>query len=157
MLADFAARTGRAPTAERVDLESLLAESDFVSLHVPLSPATRHLIGAHELAAMKPGAILINTARGGVVDHAALTIALESGRLGGAGLDVTEVEPIAPADPILKFPNVVITPHIGSASHTTRLKMAELAVDNLLDVFAGRIPRHCANPQVTLRPIKSSN
>ncbi|HXZ87823.1 MAG TPA: D-glycerate dehydrogenase, partial [Candidatus Binataceae bacterium] len=145
-----------APNAERADLERLLAESDFVSLHVPLTPETRHLIGAHELAAMKPGAILINTARGPVVDQAALTIALSSGRLGGAGLDVTEVEPIDPADAILKLPNVVITPHIGSATHATRLRMAEIAVDNLLEVFAGRLPRFCANPAVKLRASSSS-
>jgi len=149
-------RSIAAPEAERVDLERLLAESDFVSLHLPLTPATRHLIGAHELAAMKPGAILINTARGPVVDQAALAIALSSGRLGGAGLDVTEAEPIDPADPILKLANVVITPHIGSATHATRLRMAEMAVDNLLEVFAGRLPRFCANPAVKPRPLPSS-
>jgi glyoxylate reductase len=153
---DANASTSAPPAAERTDLETLLRESDFVSLHVPLKAETRHLIGAHELAAMKPGAILINTARGPIVDQAALVVALSSGRLGGAGLDVTEVEPIATDDPILKLSNVVITPHIGSASHATRLRMAELAVDNLLDVFAGRLPRFCANPQVKLRDTDAS-
>ena len=139
--------------AEATDLETLLGSSDFISIHVPLKPETRHMIGAHEFTAMKPGAILVNTARGPIVDQAALTLALSSGRLGGAGLDVTEVEPIPPDDPILKLPNVVITPHIGSASHATRLRMAELAVENLLDVFAGRLPRFCANPLVKLRDV----
>jgi glyoxylate reductase len=139
------------PAAERVDLARLLAESDFVSLHVPLTPETRGLIGREQIAAMKRGTILINTARGAIVDQRALTRALQSGHLGGAGLDVTETEPIDPRDPLLELPNVVITPHIGSASHATRLKMAELAVDNILDVFAGRLPRHCANPAVKLR------
>jgi glyoxylate reductase len=118
---------------------------------VPLTPETRHLIGRRELAAMKRGAILVNTARGAVIDQAEMTKALRSGHLGGAGLDVTAIEPIDADDPLLKLPNVVITPHIGSASHATRHRMAELAVDNILDVFAGRLPRHCANPAVKLR------
>jgi len=139
-----------APRAERVELARLLAEADFISLNVPLTPQTRHLIGRRELAAMKRGAILVNTARGAVIDQAEMTEALRSGHLGGAGLDVTAIEPIDAADPLLKLPNVVITPHIGSASHATRHRMAELAVDNILDVFAGRLPRHCANPAVKL-------
>jgi glyoxylate reductase len=110
------------------------------------------MIGRAEFAAMKRGAILVNTARGAIVDQAALERALRTGHLGGAGLDVTATEPIDPRDPLLELPNVVITPHIGSASHATRVRMAELAVDNILDVFAGRIPRHCANPGVRLRP-----
>jgi glyoxylate reductase len=89
-----------------------------------------------------------------VVDQAALVESLRAGHLGGAGLDVTETEPIATDDPLLKLSNVVITPHIGSASHATRNRMAELAVDNILDVFAGRLPRHCANPAVKLSPKK---
>jgi glyoxylate reductase len=139
------------PNAEAVDLSRLLAESDFISLHVPLTDHTRHLIGAHELARMKPGAILVNTARGAVVDQAALAAALKSGRLAAAGLDVFETEPIALDDPLMQLPNVVLAPHIGSASHATRSRMAELAVDNLLDVLAGRIPRRCANPVVSLK------
>jgi glyoxylate reductase len=138
-------------TAEPKTLQRLLTESDFVSLHVPLTAATRHMIGAAELATMKRSAILINTARGEIVDSQALIGALRAGRIAGAGLDVTDPEPIGAKDPLLKVPNVVITPHIGSASHATRLKMAELAVDNLIDVFEGRRPRHCANPAVRLR------
>src|SRR6266436_6886906 len=129
--------------ADHTDLARLLAESDLVSIHVPLTSMTHHLIGARELAAMKRGAIIINTARGPILDQKALFDALASGHLAGAGLDVTEREPIAMDDPLLTLPNVVITPHIGSASHATRLKMAQLAVDNLLDVFAGKMPRHC--------------
>jgi glyoxylate reductase len=125
-----------------VELMQLLREADFVSLHVPLRPENRQLIGAKELAAMKRGAILINTA---------LAAALSAGRIGGAGLDVSETEPIAMDDPLLRMANVVITPHIGSASHATRLRMGDLAVDNLLDVFAGRLPRHCGNPAVKLK------
>ncbi len=140
-----------APPPQPVSLGRLLAESDFVSLHVPLTDATRHLLGAREFAAMKRGAILINTARGPIVDQPALAAALRAGRLGGAAFDVTDPEPIKRSDPLLRMPNVVITPHIGSASHATRLKMAEIAVDNLIDVFAGRLPRHCANPSVRLR------
>ena len=138
------------PGAECVELGRLLAEADFISVNLPLTPQTRHLIGHRELAAMKRGAILVNTARGAIVDQAALTEALRSGHLGGAGLDVAETEPIDANDPLLKLPNVLITPHIGSASHATRHRMAELAVDNILDVFAGRLPRHCANPAVKL-------
>ena len=138
-------------TAEPMSLERLLAESDFVSLHVPLAAATRHMIGEAEFAMMKRTAILINTARGAIVDPQALVGALRAGRLAGAGLDVTDPEPISANDPLLKLPNVVITPHIGSASHATRLRMAELAVDNLIDVFEGRRPRHCANPAVRMR------
>jgi len=137
--------------AECVALARLLAEADFISLHVPLTETTHHLIAGHQLAAMKPTAIIVNTARGAVIDQAALTAALQSGRIAAAALDVAETEPIDPDDPLLKLPNVVITPHIGSASHATRLRMAELAVDNILDVFAGRMPRRCANPEVKLR------
>jgi glyoxylate reductase len=143
-----------AATGESVELKQLLAESDFISLNLPLTAQTHHLIGATELAAMKRGAILINTARGAVVDQAALVASLRSGHLGGAGLDVTETEPIATNDPLLKLANVVITPHIGSASHATRHRMAELAVDNILEVFAGRLPRSCANPAVKLASAK---
>jgi glyoxylate reductase len=151
-------RSSEKPTDKRiaaavgVTLPRLLAQSDYVSLHVPLTEETRHIIGAREFALMKPGAILINTARGAVVDQAAMLAALKAGRLGGVGLDVTDPEPIAPHDPILRFENVVITPHIGSASIATRARMAALAVDNILAVFRGRVPRWCANPKVRLRP-----
>jgi glyoxylate reductase len=140
---------------ERVELGQLLAESDFISIHVPLTESTRHMIGATELGAMKRSAIIINTARGAVIDQAALADALLSGRIAGAALDVTETEPIDRHDPLLSLENIVITPHIGSASYATRLRMAELAVDNLLDVFAGRLPRCCANPAVKLHASQS--
>jgi glyoxylate reductase len=132
----------------RVDKATLLAQSDFLSLHVPLTPETRHWLGRAELAAMKPGAMLINTARGSVVDQAALAEALESGRLGGAALDVTEPEPLPMDSPLLKLPNVLIAPHIASASHATRGRMASMAVDNLLAALDGRRPPHCVNPEL---------
>jgi len=135
-----------------VSLNSLLAQSDYVSIHVPLTAKTRHMIGAREFSLMKPGAILINTARGSVVDQAAMVAALKSGRLVGAGMDVTDPEPIARQDPLLRLDNVVITPHIGSASIAARASMTAIAVDNILDALAGRLPRWCANPQVRLRP-----
>jgi glyoxylate reductase len=135
-----------------VSLPRLLAQSDYVSMHVPLTAETRQMIGAREFGLMKPGAILINTARGMVVDQAAMVAALKSGRLGGAGLDVTDPEPIARGDQIVRFENVVITPHIGSASIATRKRMASIAADNVLAVFRNRLPRWCVNPKVRLRP-----
>jgi glyoxylate reductase len=140
------------PQARRVTLDRLLRESDFVSLHVPLTSATRRMIDSAALRRMKRGAILINTARGGIVDQRALVRALRAGHLGGAGLDVTDPEPIAAGDPLLRLDNVVITPHIGSASRATRERMGEIAVRNILAVLAGRMPQFCANPAVRLRP-----
>jgi glyoxylate reductase len=137
--------------AEQVELGELLAESDFISINVPLTAKTRHMIGQHEFALMKREAIIVNTARGPIVDQEALIVALKLERIAGAGLDVTEIEPIGADHELLQFPNVIVTPHIGSASHATRIKMAELAVDNVLDVFAGRPPRRCANPSVVMR------
>jgi glyoxylate reductase len=139
------------PPAQPVELLQLLGESDFISINAPLTAATRHLIGAHEFAHMKREAIIVNTARGPLIDEEALIAALRAGRIAGAALDVTAVEPIGADHPLLQFPNVIVTPHIGSASHATRLKMAELAVDNVLDALAGRHPRCCANPTVRLR------
>jgi glyoxylate reductase len=132
---------------ERVTLDNLLRASDFVSLHVPLTGETRHLIGERELRLMKRTAILVNTARGPIVDQAALARALGEGIIAGAGLDVTEVEPIPPDDPLLSAPNVVILPHIGSASHATRARMAEMAVENCLAGLEGRPLPHCVNPE----------
>ncbi len=121
-----------ATLGEQVPLEELLRRSDFVSLHVPLTPGTQHLIGERQLRAMKPSAILINTARGAVVDQAALVRALREGWIAGAGLDVMEEEPLPPDDPLLSVPNVILLPHIGSASHATRERMASMAVDNCI-------------------------
>jgi glyoxylate reductase len=115
-----------------VPLEELLAESDFVSLHVSLSPETRHLIDGAALARMKRGAILVNTSRGPVVDQVALAEALRSGQLFAAGLDVTDPEPLRASDPLVGLPNCLIVPHIASASERTRDRMAEKAARNLI-------------------------
>jgi lactate dehydrogenase-like 2-hydroxyacid dehydrogenase len=131
-----------------VALEELLERSDFVSLHTPLTSETRGLIGADALGRMKPTAYLVNTARGPIVDTGALTRALHDGEIAGAALDVTDPEPLPAEHPLLAAPNLVVLPHIGSATHTTRRAMADLAVDNLLAGLAGeRMPR-CANPEV---------
>jgi glyoxylate reductase len=129
-------------------LSELLTESDFVSLHVALTPETRGLIGARELALMKPGAALVNTARGAVVDQAALVRALSDGRLGGAALDVFEREPLSPDDPLLRLPNVLVAPHVGSATVETRTRMADLAFENLRAFFAGERPPCLVNAEV---------
>jgi glyoxylate reductase len=131
-----------------VGLEELLERSDFVSLHAPLTPETRGLIGARELALMKPTAVLVNTARGGLVDSAALEQALRAGEIAAAALDVTDPEPLPAGHPLLSAPGLVVAPHIGSASHRTREAMATMAVDNLLAALAGERMPHCANPEV---------
>jgi glyoxylate reductase len=128
---------GAVGLGEQVPLDELLRRSDFVSLHVPLTPGTQHLIGERQLRAMKPSAILINTARGAVVDQAALVRALHEGSIAGAGLDVMEEEPLPPDDPLLSAPNVILLPHIGSASHATRERMASMAVDNCIAGLRG--------------------
>jgi glyoxylate reductase len=133
---------------EGVPFDELLARSDYVSVHVALAAETRGLIDARAIARMKPGAILINTARGGIVDEAALAFAIREGRLGGAGLDVFAEEPLSPASPLFELREVVLAPHIGSASVATRTRMAELAVDNMLGGLQGERMRHCANPAV---------
>jgi glyoxylate reductase len=134
--------------AQHVALEPLLGESDFVSLHVPLTEQTRGLIDAQALQRMKPGAYLINTARGPVVDQAALVEALQKGWIAGAALDVTDPEPLPPNHPLYSSPNCLIAPHIGSATTNTRRRMAELAAENLLAGLSGQRLPHCANPQV---------
>ena len=134
--------------AEQVPLSQLLAQSDFVSLHVPLGEQTHHLISGTELARMKRTAFLINTSRGPVVDPAALNEALRAGTLRGAALDVTDPEPIPPGDPLLEAPNLLIAPHIGSASEATRSRMAQMAADNLLAALNGQRPPHCVNPEL---------
>jgi glyoxylate reductase len=112
-------------------LPDLLRQADFVTLNLPLTAETRHMIGRDQLALMKPTAVLINAARGGVVDHEALLEALQERRIGGAALDVTEPEPLPRAHQLLKLDTVVIAPHLGSATQQTRQRMAELAIANL--------------------------
>jgi gluconate 2-dehydrogenase len=130
-----------------VDKATLLRESDHVMLVVPYSAASHHTIGARELALMKPGATLVNIARGGIVDDAALALALRERRIAAAGLDVFEGEPQVHPD-LLTVPNVVLTPHIASATVATRRAMAQLAADNLIDFLLRGRPRTPLNPEV---------
>jgi glyoxylate reductase len=125
-----------------VPFGELLERADFVSLHTPLTPETRHLIDADALARMKPAALLVNTARGGVVDQDALRAALHRGEIAGAALDVTEPEPLPADHPLLDAPNLLVVPHVGSATVRTRAKMAEMAVENLRTALAGRPMPH---------------
>ena len=134
--------------AAHVDWDTLLRESDFVSIHTPLTPDTRHLFNADAFGKMKPSAILINTARGPVIDQAALYDALHSGRLAAAALDVTDPEPLPTDDPLLTLPNCLVVPHIGSASIATRARMATIAAQNLLAGVHGEHLPHCVNPEV---------
>ena len=129
-----------------VALDELLERSDFVSLHVPLSEETRGLIGEPELRRMGPSAVLVNTARGEIVDTAALVRALDESWIAAAGLDVTDPEPLPPDHPLLATRRAVVTPHIGSASRQTRERMAAMAVDNLLAALRGERMPHLANP-----------
>lgn len=134
--------------AIQVDLETLLKESDFISLHVPLKPETKHLVNAEFLSKMKPNAILVNTARGGVVDQTALYNALKSNQIFAAALDVTDPEPLPMDSPLLELENCLIVPHLGSATKKTRDKMAILAAENLLAGLSGRELPNCVNPEV---------
>jgi glyoxylate reductase len=138
----YSSRTGGVP------LEELLGRSDFVSIHAPLTPETRGLIDEAALRRMKTSAILVNTARGPIVDTNALVRALNQGWIAGAALDVTDPEPLPGEHPLLLCPNLTLSPHIGSATHETRAAMADLAVDNLLAALAGKRMPHCANPEV---------
>jgi glyoxylate reductase len=125
-----------------VPLDELLERSDFVSLHAPLTPETRGLIGDEALARMKPTAYLVNTARGPIVDTGALRRALRAGRIAGAALDVTDPEPLPGGHPLLDAPNLLVLPHLGSATEATRARMADMAVDNLLAGLAGEPMPH---------------
>ncbi|HHT9116917.1 MAG TPA: 2-hydroxyacid dehydrogenase [Candidatus Wunengus californicus] len=132
--------------AERVDLETLLKESDFVSIHTPLSEKTRHLIGAKELSLMKKTAYLINTARGAIIDEVQLVNALKNKQIAGAGLDVYEEEPkLKPG--LAELDNVVLAPHLGSATVESRTKMAVMAAENIIAVLNGQKPKNCVNPE----------
>lgn len=133
---------------ENVSLEQLLLHSDFVSLHVALTPETANLMNADRIASMKPGAVLVNTARGGIVDEHALAEALRNGQLYAAGIDVFEKEPVEADNPLLSLANVVVAPHIGSATVLTRAKMADLAVENIAAALSGQPMPHCVNPEV---------
>ena len=128
-----------------IPLESLLQRSDFVSLHCPLTPETFHLINERTLALMRPTAILINTARGLIVDQPALKVALENGTIAAAALDVTDPEPLPASDPLLRAPNLIVAPHIGSGTRAARERMADLAVENLLAALDGRRMPHQVN------------
>jgi lactate dehydrogenase-like 2-hydroxyacid dehydrogenase len=134
--------------ATYVPLDELLERADFVSLHVNLTPETRGLINEERLRRMKPSAVIVNTARGPVVDPRALEAALRDGVIGAAALDVTDPEPIPADDPLLSLPNCLVVPHIASASHATRARMAEMAAANLLAGVRGERLPTCVNPEV---------
>ena len=144
---ETAAETG----ATLVSLDQLLAESDYVSLHTPLTPETRHLVGAAELKAMKPTAVLINTARGPVVDQAALVEALAGGQIAAAGLDVFEEEPLPAGSPLAEMENVVLTPHVGSVSPEAMRQLRQEVGRAAAHVLRGRWPKYVANPSVKPR------
>jgi glyoxylate reductase len=138
----------QATGAQRVSLEVLLAEADFVSVHTPLTEETYHLIGPEALARMKPEAVLVNTSRGPVVDPQALYTALKTHQIGAAALDVSEPEPLPPGSPLLELDNLILAPHIASASRTTRGNMAWMAAQNLLAGLQGECLPNCVNPEV---------
>jgi glyoxylate reductase len=144
----------RIPEAEERELgmtyvafDQLFTDGDFVSVHTPLLPETRHQVGERELSLMKPTAYLINTSRGPIVDEKALVRALQEKRIGGAGLDVFEFEPNVSPE-LLKMNNVVLTPHLGSAVFELRDQMANLVTDNVIAVLEGRVPPNCVNPEI---------
>ena len=134
--------------ASYVSLEELLTRSDFISLHPYLSASTKGMIGSNEFAKMKKGSILVNTARGAIVDHDALLNALRTGQIAGAALDVFDPEPIPMNHPLLKMPNVIITPHIASSTTATRRRMASMTLENIQAGLAGEKLPNCANPEV---------
>jgi glyoxylate reductase len=135
--------------------DDVIRAADFLSLHVPLTPETHHMIGAEEMAAMKETAFLINTSRGPVIDEKALADALKDGVIAGAGLDVFETEPVSHDSPLLGLDNIVLTPHLASGSIETRTKMATTAATNLVSVLQGRVPPNLVNPEVKdVNPLK---
>ncbi len=136
----------------RVDLDTLLRESDFVSIHVALTPETRHMFSTDQFKAMKKTAYLINVARGPVVDQQALYEACRDGQIAGAALDVTDPEPMNVDDPLLTLPNVLVVPHVGSATVATRIRMGTLASENIVAVLSGKRPPTPVNPEVLRSP-----
>lgn len=134
--------------ASQVSLDELLNRSDIVSIHAPLTPETRGIINSSTLSRMKSTALLINTARGSLIDTPALVSALRRQKIAAAALDVTDPEPLPPNHPLYSLPNCLIVPHIGSATQQTRRKMAELACANLLAGLRGEQLPHCVNPEV---------
>lgn len=141
-----------APESPYRPVDALLAEADIVTLHPDLNPTSYHLIGARELARMKPTAVLINTSRGPVVDQPALVDALQKGTIAGAAVDVLEQEPPDAAEPLVTLPNVLSFPHIGTATRETRHAMLVCSVENLLAVLQGETPAACVNPEVLAKP-----
>uniref|UniRef100_UPI0039F06142 NAD(P)-dependent oxidoreductase n=1 Tax=Sinomonas sp. G460-2 TaxID=3393464 RepID=UPI0039F06142 len=148
-LGEFAGRV------RKVEWGELVAASDFLSLHVPLAEETHHLVDARVLARMKPSAILINTARGPVVDEAALVEALRAGTIAAAGLDVFEDEPLL-APGLAELPNTVLLPHIGSATVSVRAEMSRLSALNAIAMAAGQTPEHAVNPQAWPEPLSGA-
>jgi phosphoglycerate dehydrogenase-like enzyme len=141
---DYAERYG----VRYVPLEELLREADFVTLHAPLLPSTQHLIGEPELRMMKPSASLVNTARGPLVDEAALLRALREGWIASAGLDVFEEEPLPANHPLLELPNTIVSAHVAGISRESIQAMSRFACADVVAVLQGRQPRHCLNPEV---------
>jgi glyoxylate reductase len=140
--------------AERVDLDELLSGSDYVSVSLALNDMSRRIIGQRELSLMRKTAILVNTSRGAVIDESALAAALKDGRIAGAGLDVFEREPLSRDSPLLGLDNIVLLPHVASATVETRNRMAILAAQNIIDILSGRLPRALVNAEVqTIRPL----
>ncbi|MGY5871310.1 MAG: D-glycerate dehydrogenase [Candidatus Thorarchaeota archaeon] len=145
---EFTKNIDGSENARRVDLHTLLKESDIISMHIPLNSETHHVIGEREFNLMKPGAIIVNTSRGPVIDEDALYKALDSRQLGAAGLDVFTTEPLDHDNPLIGLSNVVLAPHIGSASVNTRSTMATMCAENLIAALNGELPPNIVNPEV---------
>ena len=148
VIAHSASGNDRGTGCEMVSLEELFRRSDFLSLHAPLNPHTKHVVNARTLTTMKPHAVIINTSRGPLIDHAALWDALQAHRIGGAGLDVFEPEPPNLADPLFSHPRVIATPHIAFVSEESLINLRERTARQVVDVLQHRTPENVINPQV---------